>query len=59
MQPGIVDMEAPIHISNVRLCNEKGKPIRVKVKEDKQGKELVYTEAGKEIVCRDVKKKKD
>ncbi|NGX37640.1 MAG: 50S ribosomal protein L24 [Chlamydiae bacterium] len=60
MQPGIVDMEAPLHISNVRLCNEEGKPVKVKVKFGKDGaKQLVYTKAGKETVYRDVKKKKD
>lgn len=59
MQPGIVEMEAPIHISNVSLCDEQGKPVKVKVKNDKQGKKLYYLQDGKEINYRDVKKKKD
>lgn len=59
MQPGIVEMEAPIHISNVRLCDEQGKPIQIKVKSDKKGKKLYYIQNGKEVVYREVKKKKD
>lgn len=58
MQPGIVDMEAPIHISNVSLCDEEGRPVKVKVKVGKEGKkELYYRKEGKEIIYRDVKKK--
>lgn len=58
MQSGIVEMEAPIHISNVSICNEEGKPVKIKVKYDKEGKkQLVYTSAGKEVIYRDLKKK--
>jgi len=60
MQPGIVEMESPIPISNISLCNEEGKAVKIKVKLAKDGtKQLVYTDAGKEIIYRDVKKKKD
>lgn len=60
MQPGIVDMESPIHISNVRYCNNDGKPVKLKLKTGKAGeKKLVYTEGGKEVVYRNVKQKKD
>ncbi len=53
----IVDMEVPIHISNVSLCTKEGKPLRVKVKIKADGaRDLVYTEAGKEVVYRSVKK---
>lgn len=59
MQPGIVDMEAPIHISNVSPCNDEGKAVKVKVKLGKDGKkQLVYKQAGKEVVYREVNKKK-
>lgn len=59
MQPGIVEMEAPIHISNVSLCDEEGKRIKVKVKVSKNGKkELYYRKADKEVTYRDIKKKK-
>ncbi|NGX27002.1 MAG: 50S ribosomal protein L24 [Chlamydiae bacterium] len=60
MQPGIVEMEGPMHISNVSLCDEDGKPLKLKVKIGKEGKkELIFVKAGKEIIYRDVKKKKN
>jgi len=58
MQPGIMEVEGSVDISNVSLCNEEGKPVKVKVKIGKDGaKQLIYREAGKEVVFRDVKKK--
>ncbi len=60
MQPGIVEMEAPMHISNISLCSEEGKPLKIKAKISKDGaKKLVYMDAGKEVVYRDLKKKKE
>jgi large subunit ribosomal protein L24 len=38
----IVEMEMPLHISNVSLCNKEGVRLSLRVKETKQGKELVY-----------------
>lgn len=59
MQPGIVEMEGPIHISNTSFCNNDGKPVKVKVKIGKDGaKQLIYKDGDKEVVYRDVKKKK-
>jgi len=53
----ILEMEAPIHISNVCLCTPEGKPIRPKVRLSSQGeKELFYQEGGKEIVLRQIRK---
>ena len=52
---GIVEMEAPMHISNVSFCNAEGKPIKVKVKQTEKSKELVYQDGDKEIVYRKVK----
>ncbi|HSX25792.1 MAG TPA: 50S ribosomal protein L24 [Chlamydiales bacterium] len=53
----IVEMETPIHISNVCLCDKEGKRLKVSVKQDKNGKrELVYKAGGKESVYRSVKK---
>lgn len=31
--PSIIEMEIPIHVSNVALCDENDKPIRRKVKD--------------------------
>jgi large subunit ribosomal protein L24 len=53
----IIEMEVPIHISNVSLCTKAGTPFRVKVKVQPDGsRDLVYHEAGKEVVYRSVKK---
>ncbi len=60
MQPGIVEMESPIHISNISICDEEGKPVKIKAKSSKDGsKKLIYMEAGKEVLYRDLKKKKE
>ena len=58
MKSGIVEMEAPMHISNISICNADGKPVKLKVKIGKGDiKQLVYSDAGKEAVYRDIKKK--
>lgn len=60
MQPGIVEIEAPIHISNVSHCDEDGKPIKLKVRLGNDGKkQLIHLKDGKEKIYREVKKNKD
>lgn len=58
MQGGrIVEMETPIHISNVALCTKEGERISLQNKTLANGKrELVYKSGGKEVVYRAVKK---
>lgn len=52
----IVEMEMPIHISNVCLVDKQGARIKVRVRSTEEGKrELVYGK-GKESVLRSVKK---
>jgi len=53
----ILEREVPIHISNVCLCDEDGKAIKLKVRTtDKGGKELFYLRDKKEVVFRTLKK---
>ncbi len=53
----IVKMERPIHISNVALCNEEGKKIKLKQKQgENKSKDLVFLENGKETVYRTLRK---
>lgn len=53
----IIDMEKPIHISNVALCNAEGKKLKLKVKLGKDGsKELVYFDNDKEMSYRTLRK---
>lgn len=53
----IIEMERPIHISNVAVCDENGKAVKLKVKLNEKGsKELVYTMNGSETVYRNIVK---
>ncbi len=51
-QGGVVELERPVHISNLRLCIE-DKPVKLKVKlVDSDSKELYYVDNGKEVKYR-------
>ncbi|MCK4934755.1 MAG: 50S ribosomal protein L24 [Simkaniaceae bacterium] len=53
----IIEIEVPIHISNVSLCDQAGKKIRVKLKHELDGsKELYYLDLGKEVHYRNIRK---
>lgn len=53
----IVEMEMPIHISNVCICDKEGKPLKVRNRTNKDGsRELVYGLKNQETVYRSVKK---
>ncbi|MDX8431102.1 MAG: 50S ribosomal protein L24 [Candidatus Algichlamydia australiensis] len=53
----IIEVERPIHISNVSFCSKSDKPVRIKVKQKENGtKDLYYLEGGKEVVIRTVGK---
>lgn len=53
----IVEMEVPLHISNVALCDKEGKILKVSVRKAKGGeRELVYKAGGKTTRYRTVKK---
>ena len=55
----IIDMEVPIHISNVCLCDKEGKRMKVHVKHDEKGqKDLVHKKGAKGTVHRSIKKVK-
>ena len=54
---GRIDIEAPIHVSNVRPCDEKGLPLKLKVRTTEPGvRELVYLKEGKPEVWRSMKR---
>ena len=53
----ILEIEAPIHISNLRPCSGDGKAVKLRVRlGDKGEKKLVYLEGGKEVAYKTVKK---
>ena len=55
--PSIIEMEMPIPLSNVCLCDQDGKRINLKVRLSKGQKELYYVNGDKEIVLRVLRKK--
>jgi len=54
---GIVDLEQPIHISNLAPCDKEGNRLKVKVQVNEQGeREFYYIENGERCVWRSVKR---
>ena len=54
-QGGIMTVERPIHISNVRLCVDEEQAYKVRLKDDQEGRRLVYEKEGNEVVYRPIK----
>jgi large subunit ribosomal protein L24 len=52
----IIEMETPIHVSNVSLCNAEGSPVKLKVRVIGGVKELFYLEGQNEVKHRQIKK---
>lgn len=55
--PGqILEIERPIALSNVRLCIDEQKPVKVRVRTNAEGKrELYYNDGQNDVVYRSVK----
>jgi large subunit ribosomal protein L24 len=54
---GIIEMEAPIHVSNLKVCTQDGSPIKLKVREANTGeRELVYQDNDQVVLYRSLKK---
>jgi len=54
----IIDIERPIHISNVSACIDQ-KPVKLRVRQNKEGeRELFYHDGSKEVQYRSMKKSK-
>lgn len=53
----ILEMEMPIHISNVNICDESGTPIKLLAQKEKDGsRTLVYEDKGEVKVYRPMRK---
>ncbi len=54
----IIEIERPIHISNVAFCGKNDTPVRVRVKRREDGaKDLYYLDGEKEVILRSTKSK--
>ncbi|MEN9344319.1 MAG: ribosomal protein [Chlamydiota bacterium] len=54
----ILEMEMPLALCKVALCNADGKPVKAKIRISDAGvKELYYLEEGKPVVLRQVSKR--
>lgn len=58
--PGrIIEIERPVHISNLRICVENESPVKLKVRTNDDGnRQYIYQSNGQEVVYRSVKKPK-
>lgn len=53
----IIQMEKPLHISNLKVCTADDKPVKLHVRIDNKGeRELCYKEGKKTVVYRPVRK---
>ena len=56
-QGGIIEIERPVHLSNVTLCLDDEKPRRTRIAYDKEGERLlVYKEGDTDVTYRAIKK---
>jgi large subunit ribosomal protein L24 len=54
---GIIEIEKPIHVSNLKVCTDDETPVKLKVRTTNKGeRELVYMSNDKEVVHRSLKK---
>lgn len=54
---GIIDIEKPMHVSNLMACTPANKPVKLRTRTNKAGdKELFYKEDGKDVLYRAIKK---
>lgn len=53
----IIELEKPIHISNLRACNDEEQPVKLRVRVTKKGeRELVYKRDSEDVLYRSIKK---
>lgn len=58
-QGGRIDVEGPIHVSNVCACDEAGHALKLRMQVNGQGeRELVYVKDGQAVVWRSMKRAK-
>ena len=54
---GILELEMPIHISNLKPCTPEGEPVKLRTKVETDGsRSLIYQNGQEEVVYRQLKK---
>jgi large subunit ribosomal protein L24 len=52
---GVIEIEAPVHVSRLALCDEAGKRLKVKMQVNKKGeRSLCYMQEGKAVELRKI-----
>lgn len=52
----IIEMECPVDRSNVAICDDKGKILKLRVQSKGKVRDLVHEKKGKTVVYRNIKK---
>ena len=56
---GVVEIEAPIHVSNVCVCDDNGNPLKLKIGRDQEGQShLYYMNGSEKVIYRQIKSPK-
>lgn len=56
---GIIDMEQPIHVSNLKICNDQGQPVKLRVRQQENGeREFYYLDGEQQVSYRSIKNPK-
>lgn len=54
---GVLEIEKPIHISNLSVCTNENRPVKLRVRQEKEGhRSLYYKIDGEEVLYRSIKK---
>jgi large subunit ribosomal protein L24 len=54
---GIIEIEGPIHVSNLKVCVDDNKAVKLKVRSGNDGeRQLVYNDGDQEVLYRSLKK---
>ncbi len=56
---GVVEIERPIHVSNVRPCDDEGRPLKLKIQVNENGERELYSmKDGQRVLYRSMKRSK-
>lgn len=54
---GFLDIERPVHLSNLQVCTQDNKPVKLKIRVDEHGNRALYYKIdGQDVLHRTIKK---